>query len=331
MEATKVRSETKKISSWVDNKKTGAYVLTKLKFGKDPAAVLGSSKLETLTKYVSEFNAKFPDEQTSVLSILTTRYGDDAVAKAMVAAHKDPTTPNALMTDHYTLWLKNSPYDAVTSPLVKFFDEYVSHFNAKFPKDKSSVAEILTKRYGDDALTRALVTIRAGGTNTEGAINTRMADKLWAEQHSAWLNSDKSIDDVFKLLHIGYKYDTWVDTAQKMQGLNAYVQLYNREKSGHDTFIKALSKGYGGDSELVLALQSARNVEYAEAIGGYAITKLQTELFGHWLNQHLDPMRLVVKVAKEEKKRLPPNVLSQYKEYYNKNSVFPSEAQPRRS
>ncbi|KAG3183139.1 hypothetical protein PC128_g14349 [Phytophthora cactorum] len=124
-------AESAKLRIFLSKKKSGVDVLNSLKFGDNVADALVSSKVESLKKYIAMFNQKNPDEAISLIGTFTARYGDDAVAKALVSAER---------------------------------------------RGGSKVAEL--------------------------------AKQLRAEQLSFWLDSDKSVDDVFKLLKLssdGYK------------------------------------------------------------------------------------------------------------------------------
>ncbi|OWZ08908.1 RxLR effector protein [Phytophthora megakarya] len=322
--STKSYIDSKRITHWVNARKNGADVLNKLKLGDDATTALSSSKLEALIKYVSMYNEKFSDKQT-VLGILTTRFGDDAVAKALVSARTDSHTQNPIFTAYLQQWLKASDaMDAMTSPKLNFFTRYMLHFNDKFPDDKITMIGVLTRRYGDDVVTRTLVNLKSKEDTMV------FAKKLWADQQSSWLNSGKTIDDVFKILKLNDDV-FWLFTAKKVQALDDYVKLYNRQKGGHEALVTALSKGYGGDSELVKVLEASKS--YQSALVGetarFSVANLKTALFEHWWGQNVGPVNLVVKVFKNENgKHLPLEVITQYKEFYKrKMQIFPSEGQ----
>ncbi|KAF4046394.1 hypothetical protein GN244_ATG01229 [Phytophthora infestans] len=90
---------------------SGVDVLSKLKLGDEASAALKSSKIEALTQYITMFNNKNPDKKISLIGTLTARYGDDKVAKALVAVEKDGAAPKVmelakkLRADQLSAWL----------------------------------------------------------------------------------------------------------------------------------------------------------------------------------------------------------------------------------
>ncbi|KAF4145408.1 hypothetical protein GN958_ATG05438 [Phytophthora infestans] len=67
-----------KLKVFLLKKSSGVDVLNSLKLGDEVAAALKNSKMETLNQYITKFNKKNPDK---AVGTLTTRYGDDALAR----------------------------------------------------------------------------------------------------------------------------------------------------------------------------------------------------------------------------------------------------------
>ncbi|OWY90114.1 RxLR effector protein, partial [Phytophthora megakarya] len=104
-------TESAKLKAYLAQNKNAVQVLAKLKLGNDALVALRSTKMNVLTKYVDMFNKKNPDKAMSLISTLTARYGDDGLAKALVIAEKEATTPatakeiQTLRNDQLTTWL----------------------------------------------------------------------------------------------------------------------------------------------------------------------------------------------------------------------------------
>nr|QMU24882.1 PaRXLR58 [Phytophthora agathidicida] len=249
--AAKSGIDSTKIKYWLRKGKTEEEVMNMLKLGDDAAAALENPKLKVLTKSIASYNKKYPDpdRELSLVETLVVHYGDDAVAKAMVAAMKDPNAENTLLKADMKSWLKYSVYRSLKDSRLEFFTKYASHFNEKFPDNKVSLIGALTKRFGDIDVTTALASAKAQ-KDKAGVI----AKQLWSEQQAIWLNSGKSVDDVFVLLNIrndGY----WGMTAKKLNALDDYVRLHNGEKSLDDTLVSAMSRGFGGKDKWVKKIE----------------------------------------------------------------------------
>nr|QMU24894.1 PaRXLR70 [Phytophthora agathidicida] len=328
-----------KIKYWSSKDQTPADVLKMLKLGDDAAAALENPKLKALTKSIASYNKKYPNRELSLVETLVAHYGDDAVAKALVSATKDSNTENVLLRADIRSWLKDYAYWALRDSRLEFFTKYASHFNEKFPDNKVSLIGALTKRFGDIDVTTALASAKAQ-KDKAGVI----AKQLWTEQQPAWLNSGKSVDDVFTLLKIRND-EYWGNAAKKLNALDDYVRLHNGGKSGGDTLVNAVSRGFGGEGEWAKAILTLMKRQdklantggfvkaNADAFGQFTAKKMQTALFEHWWNQNLQPANVGIKFFKNEKNQiLPKTVISLYNKFYErKMKIFPANAEPRRS
>ncbi|ETI43020.1 hypothetical protein F443_11955 [Phytophthora nicotianae P1569] len=150
---------------------------------------------------------------------------------------------------------------------------------------KSSKLETLNKTLREDAVVKALVSAEM---NVESAPN--VAKQLQADQLSIWLNSDKSVDDVFQLLKIVQRFDPPAKLdSPKLELLDEYIAKLNSERHGHETLLDALKRGFGGDDKLVSILarakESPRTVDKAKG--------LERGLLQQWGQEKLDPTRVM--------------------------------------
>ncbi|ETP53651.1 hypothetical protein F442_01468 [Phytophthora nicotianae P10297] len=129
--------------------------------------------------------------------------------------------------------------DVLLSPKLNTLSTYVDMFNKKFPDSQVSLAGTLIAKYGDVAVAKALV--RAKETSRSKDI----ASKLQTQQLEGWLNSHKSVEDVFTLLKI--KDDGLLAlTSRKLVTLDEYIQLFNRKNPQRQTnLFDALRGGFG--------------------------------------------------------------------------------------
>ncbi|ETO84575.1 hypothetical protein F444_01520 [Phytophthora nicotianae P1976] len=107
--ASKV-AEVARLKFWLFQKKSAADAFTALKLDQHMDDVLLSPKLNTLSTYVDMFNKKFPDSQVSLAGTLIAKYGDVAVAKALVRAKETSRSKDIaskLQTQQLEGWLNS--------------------------------------------------------------------------------------------------------------------------------------------------------------------------------------------------------------------------------
>ncbi|KAG2862372.1 hypothetical protein PC110_g19484 [Phytophthora cactorum] len=86
----------------------------------------------------------------------------------------------------------------------------------------------------------------------------KLAARLEMQQLEGWLKRDLSVVDVFNLLKIKGEIGWNVNM------LNGYPLLHNQVKSGKETLVGALAKGFGGETHLAEALVKARRIPETE-------------------------------------------------------------------
>ncbi|ETM42916.1 hypothetical protein L914_11503 [Phytophthora nicotianae] len=156
--------------------------------------------------------------------------------------------------------------------------------------------------------------------NVESAPN--VAKQLQADQLSIWLNSDKSVDDVFQLLKIVQRFDPPAKLdSPKLELLDEYIAKLNSERHGHETLLDALKRGFGGDDKLVSILarakESPRTVDKAKG--------LERGLLQQWGQEKLDPTRVMnlLKLDDNPGDALESGKLETFEKYiaqFNKNN-----------
>ncbi|KUF81627.1 hypothetical protein AM587_10005568 [Phytophthora nicotianae] len=203
-----------KLEKYLNKKKTAVYVLNKLQFGDDVAGALKNTNLEALNTYIAMLNNKNSDEVITLIGTLSARYGDDAVAKALVTAER----------------------------------------NAEKAPELAALAK-----------------------------------QLRSQQVFAWLDNGKSVDDVFNLLKLrGNDYEAL--TSRKLDVLEDYITKFNRENPEHKTnLVKTLTKGFGGETNLVGVLQRAKGDIRTRT----KAFQLEEGLIRQWVREKLEPARVM--------------------------------------
>ncbi|KAG3068581.1 hypothetical protein PC121_g10170 [Phytophthora cactorum] len=157
-------------------------------------------------------------------------------------------------------------------------------FNQKNPDEAISLIGTFTARYGDDAVAKALVSAeRRGGSKV-----AELAKQLRAEQLSFWLDSDKSVDDVFKLLKLssdGYK----ALGSRKLIILDDYIKKFYNAKHVQETMLQTLTKGFGGESNLVTILAIAQEYPRTKRLAEL----FEGELLRQWRGENAKPIRVM--------------------------------------
>ncbi|GMF54311.1 unnamed protein product [Phytophthora fragariaefolia] len=344
---------TKRLKTWLLKNKTGAQVLDKLKLGGNIATALANTKLNSLRKYTNMFNKKNPNSKISVIGILTARYGDDKVAKALVSAQEKAATMDTaklLRSEQLDSWLisdksvvdvfkllklSDNGYEALTSRKLEVLEDYIRtqtkareleaallqrwrHRNlqpgkvlkvlkldgnvehvlksrrlealTKYipmynkmnnPVNQVSLLGVLTAHYSDDAVAKAIAAARRNPATEE------IATKLQSQQLEGWLKSGKSADDVFVLLKLKEDGPAGIGSPQ-LDTLDEYIKLLNTQKSGDESVIKALVTGFGGESNLMSILTTAK----ANTQAAVEAEKLETALLTQLRNENFQPERV---------------------------------------
>ncbi|ETO68242.1 hypothetical protein F444_14904 [Phytophthora nicotianae P1976] len=160
-------------------------------------------------------------------------------------------------------------------PKVQAMESYLKEVNKINGNDKLSVIGIFTTHYGDAAVARALVVAQKKAT-THDAANT--IKQLRSEQLSAWMKSEKTVDDVFELLKLrqnGYK----ALGSPKLEVLDDYMKMVIQKTSGKQTLLQTLTNGFEGEEKLAALLVRAKEDTSTSELA----TALQNALMNKWI------------------------------------------------
>ncbi|KUF92577.1 hypothetical protein AM588_10007825 [Phytophthora nicotianae] len=154
--------ETALLGKWRSEDLPVRGVWDRLKFSNSVHDALRSEKLKLLFKYISQY---YPNGETVVLEMFTTKYGEDAVAKALVLAKRDAATKDIatkMQRQQLEGWLANRKTgddvfkllnikDGIDHPKMEILAEFTKLFNVnKNPQDKAEMFTVLRKGFGDD-------------------------------------------------------------------------------------------------------------------------------------------------------------------------------------
>ncbi|KAG3135258.1 hypothetical protein PI126_g18329 [Phytophthora idaei] len=203
---------------------------------------------------------------------------------------------------------------------------YVDMINKKYPDGQVSVLGMLTAKYGEVAVAEGLVTAKLGTRSKD------IATKLQTKQLRGWLNSNKSVKDVFMLLRNGND-DALFAIRQKVEILDEYIKLFNAKNPQHKAdLFGELRDAFGGEDKLAVVVSKAVASTPAEAF------PFQKVLFKRWISEDYDPMSILTKVFKVPANNLASAtsemklVTNQYRPIYNRANGIqePTVVNPRR-
>ncbi|OWZ13274.1 RxLR effector protein [Phytophthora megakarya] len=213
------------------------------------------------------------------------------------------------------LKLNNGLKDALANPKLKVLEEYLAMLNNKYPQNQVSLLGTLATHYDEDVLANAL-------SRAKRYENTKdIATRLQTEQLEGWLNSQKSVNDVFTLLKFkedGVKFMI----NQKPHILDEYVKLFNLKNPQQKSYaFKAIMNGFGEDKLAILAWKASQ--DRRRSLSNTA-TNIEYILFQRWIFKRYDPATVLIKVFKVDENRLrhagalEKSVVAEYKPIYNR-------------
>ncbi|GMF42679.1 unnamed protein product [Phytophthora fragariaefolia] len=328
--AKKLQSQ--QLEGWLKSGKSADDVFVLLKLKEDGPAAIGSPKLDTLDEYIKLLNTQKSGEET-VIKALVTGFGGESNLMSILTTAKANTQvavkAEKLETALLTQW-KNEKFqpehvfkllkldrdadNVLGSANLPVLMKYISTFNKHNPTHEVSLLGMLKAHYSDDMVAKAIVTAKRSPATEE------IAKKLQTQQLEEWLNSGKSVNDVFTLLKLK-EYGLAAIISRKMEMLEEYIKLFNREKSGHESVIKTLTSVFGGEGKLAVALETGRRYPRTNI----KATELQSAQFSKWLDEGLDSMSVLTNVFKVKEEnvarasRMEKSVAKQFKAFYEDN------------
>ncbi|KAE9210225.1 hypothetical protein PF002_g18884 [Phytophthora fragariae] len=279
--ATKLQKEL--IEYWIVTAKAPDDVFHAMGLDKVKHNILSNPEFTTWAKYVDDFNAKYPEKSALMAPALRKYFSDDALIKMTeVAISGGESTSVATKTQyalvHLRLSSRKTPDDALVelglgktvdtlmeSPLFNTWLKYTNAYSTRYPQDKSTVIEALTRTFDDIDVARMLQ--EAKTTDATRSI----AKQLESAQLEMWLGSGKSVDDVFMLLDLRLKCDFTENPL--LNTLVSYMDRVLKENPGQATTLLKTLETLCPDRPLNQILLAAIKFASMEK----AAIKIQTE------------------------------------------------------
>ncbi|KAE8963793.1 hypothetical protein PR003_g29727 [Phytophthora rubi] len=228
--------ETAMGKEWVRKGLTADDLFKLLKLDDDVDKVLTNPALLTWVGYLGRYNAKNPEQQTTMIQTFTKFFGDEPLAQMLVAAKKVPSTEKMatrLQEAQLKQWLNGKSTDDVfkllkldagvdnllTNPNLPTWMSYASLFNANNPGKGTTMIKTFTKFYGDEALSKMLEAAKKV-PNTE-----KVAKQFQAAQFKQWLRDGVKPPQIWKMLKM--EKASWMTNpnAEIWRGYNAFYKL----------------------------------------------------------------------------------------------------------
>ncbi|KAE9293991.1 hypothetical protein PF008_g24659 [Phytophthora fragariae] len=247
-------------------KTNGVQFLKELKLGDDIATALQSSKMDTLATYVNLFNKKHPDSKISVIRTLTAHYGDDAVARALVAATENGNTvervsqlrrdqlvdcQNSVDDVFNLLKLRDNDYAALSTRKLEVLEDYIRFVNTK-TNGQESLAKAFTAGFGGER--NVALILRAARTDT---FARKKALELENSLIKLWLSSGYKPERVLKTLRL----DKDITRALKnvnLWTLGKYITAFNTNHPNNNMSVIGTLTAHYGDDAVSKALRTAK-------------------------------------------------------------------------
>ncbi|KAE9192891.1 hypothetical protein PF005_g18287 [Phytophthora fragariae] len=294
--ATKLQKEL--MQYWVTTAKSPDDVFRAMNRVKIENNILGYRDFTAWAKYADDFNAKYPEQSALMAPALRKYYSDGVLFKMtdeMISGGEFKSVATKIQDELSQLWLssKKTPDDALVelglgrtvdtlmeSPLFNIWLKYTNAYSTRYPQDKSTVIEALTRTFGDIEVAMMLQK-----PQTTDATRT-IAKQLESAQLEMWWSSGKSVDDVLNLLDLRMNFQFTSDPL-----LNTWVSYIDRvlkENPGQATTLLTTLKPRFSDKALGQFLRAAMKFPSMEKA---AIT-IQTEKIQGYLANNQPPVQV---------------------------------------
>ncbi|GMF22716.1 unnamed protein product [Phytophthora lilii] len=197
--------------------------------------LFASPQLVTWEKYVKEFATVNPDDKTTLISTMTSHYGDKGVYKILESAKKVPSTETLATA------LQAEQLNPQFSTWITISDE----FYTKNPGKKVSTMWVLNAHYSDDALARMI--LAAEKVPSTKGVARRVEDEMFKN----WMGTQlpTTPDEAFKLLKLD-KAENVLETTTTKPSSKLLLQQKNLRAPRRSENLQAEQfKGWLADKE----------------------------------------------------------------------------------
>ncbi|KUF97580.1 hypothetical protein AM588_10007973 [Phytophthora nicotianae] len=299
------RLQTEQVQLWMGQGKTPEQVFGLLKLNKFwPLSWISSDLfnrpgLATWVKYLDDFNDANPDKKTTLISILSSRYSDKALANMLIQANKAQSTSSIakrIQAEQTQLWLKHGkkPEDIFTmlqlekagdtlfeNPLFSAWIKYADDFRLLYDTDLATMSTLIS-HYSDEAVAK-MITKAHGNPKTKN-----IAERLESELQRDWLFTKQSTYDVFIMMNLDRTLDKVLENPLFSVWYNYGLYVNKMNLGGKWNPAELLTRLCGGDQQLSDVLIAATKVPSTRKMA----VELQKWQMTRWLEKRVEPKRV---------------------------------------
>ncbi|ETI41266.1 hypothetical protein F443_13496 [Phytophthora nicotianae P1569] len=303
--ASKVEDDLLQI--WGNSKKTPDAVLDEMRIDKMNIPLLENSLFTTWAKYVSIFNAKYPNEKRTMIEILTRKFGDQYITHILYKAKSIDTTKtmatqleSAQLTIDHDFSSRNSP--PILNACVSYLNVIATESPTKLPILLSNL-----KTTFDDRLLLQFLEAAKPFRSLERAVV-----KLETEKIRAIFERREQPKEAFRLLGLDGKGNTILSNPLFKEWMD-YVKIFNRENPNkQESWFYPLRIHYGwyGVKNII---KTAMNNPNTEKIG----KQVEIAMLKQWLEANHNPSEVFkfLKLGKAGKEIMSSRKFSLWTKY----------------
>ncbi|KAE9020735.1 hypothetical protein PR001_g13529 [Phytophthora rubi] len=316
---------TEQINAWLKKGETADDVFKQLALHNAADDVLASPILQEWVGYMKLFNQKFPKKQTSLISTLTSNYGDDRLAKMIQVAKRSkvPETANMakrLEFEQIHRWLGQQETPEKVFLLLKLDDvgvepflqpqmvtwaKYIDSFDKANPGTKAALLPAFG-RYNEQSMVNMLIAAKTVPSTEHIAVRAQV------ELTQLWLRIERTPEEIFAMLKLGQAGDNVLESPlfiAWMKYTDDFNEMYVKK---YTPAMTTLLKYYTDESMAKMVLEAEK------APGSANVAKqLQSELLENWLRSKKSPSSVfrVLKLNKAGDKAFESPVLAMWLKY----------------
>ncbi|EGZ15124.1 hypothetical protein PHYSODRAFT_333395 [Phytophthora sojae] len=233
-----LKLETAMGNEWVRMGYTSEDLFKLLKLDEDVNKVLTNQALVTWIDFLGRYNAKNPEQKTTLIQTFTKFFGDEPLARMLASAKNVPSTEKMatrLQQAQFNQWLGVKSTDDVfkllklngnvdnllTNPNLSTWISYALLFNSKNPGKGTTMIQTFTKFFGREDLAKMLEAAKKV-PKTE-----KLAKQFQAAQFKQWFRDGVKPPEIWKMLNM--EKATWM-TNPDAQIWRLYNAFYKANK-----------------------------------------------------------------------------------------------------
>ncbi|ETI43022.1 hypothetical protein F443_11957 [Phytophthora nicotianae P1569] len=215
------------IRQWRHEKVEPVAIMKVLKLDNGAENALRSENLEMFDKYITLLSKNSQHNEVTLLGILTSKYGEANVAKAIAPALRREKANTELIAARLQ---QQQLVIAQQWDMLDTLDEFIllyNRYNRAKPSDQTSLVRVLANSYGESKLAKLLV------TRLEAPLFMSKAAKLQKAQFREWM--DEGLEPASILSKIFKVTEADASNTQKLVASH-FKRFYDTKNAAQPTF-----------------------------------------------------------------------------------------------